>query len=232
MMKRICMIPARAGSKRVPKKNVRLLNNKPLVSYAIDAAKQSNIFDQIIVNTDDPLIMKLAFESDIDVYKRPAEFALDSSTNDDFMYDFLKKHECDYVTQLLPTSPLVTADTIRRFIEMYDSGFETLVSVRKIQIECVFSSLPINFDISTHTLPSQRLTPVYSYACGLMAWNAKKFINAYESNQGAYHGYQTKIGYFEFNEEESIDIDNEGDFKLASAVLNSRMIAEEPKYYN
>ena len=51
-MKIVCMIPARMGSTRVPKKNIRLLNNKPLVQYVIDAAKESNCFDQIYMNSE------------------------------------------------------------------------------------------------------------------------------------------------------------------------------------
>ena len=89
MIKKIAMIPARSGSKRVPRKNIRLINGKPLIDYCIKRALDSNIFDKVYVNTDDKIIMEYVrkFYPEINIFKREAKYASDSATNDDFMFD-------------------------------------------------------------------------------------------------------------------------------------------------
>ena len=104
-MKVIAMIPARQGSKRIPKKNIRLLNGIPLISYVIRAAKQANCFDEIYVNSESDIIGKLALEEGVKFYKRPDELSSDSATNDDFVLDFLENINCDALVQVLATSP-------------------------------------------------------------------------------------------------------------------------------
>ncbi len=91
MSKIVAMIPARMGSKRIPKKNIRLLNGKPLIQYAIDAAKEAGCFDEIWVNSESDIIKELALESDVNFYKRPDEFASDTASNDQFTEDFFQQ---------------------------------------------------------------------------------------------------------------------------------------------
>ena len=171
----IAMIPARLGSQRIPKKNVRYLHNKPLVQWIIDAAKESGIFDEIWLNTeDDGLLAKIAKESDIKFYLRDISLATDGATNDQFLMDFVKSRKLrdeDYIVQLLPTSPFIKPETISDFTEEL-LAVDTLISVVEHKIECLNSKMePLNFDVLDDTLPSQDLRPVYSYACGLMGWN-------------------------------------------------------------
>ena len=82
----IAMIPARLGSKRVPKKNIRLLNGIPLISYIIRAVKKAGCFDEIYVNTESEVIGKLAIKEGVKFYKRPHALSSDFATNDDFCY--------------------------------------------------------------------------------------------------------------------------------------------------
>ena len=59
-MSNLCIIPARGGSKRIPKKNIKLFFGKPIIAYSINAALQSNLFDEVMVSTDDPEIIEIA----------------------------------------------------------------------------------------------------------------------------------------------------------------------------
>ena len=106
-MKVVAMIPARFGSKRIPKKNIRLLNGIPLISYIIRAAKEAKCFDEIYVNSESDILGEIAEKEGVSFYKRPAELSTDSATNDEFTQDFMNNVECDVLVQLLPTSPFI-----------------------------------------------------------------------------------------------------------------------------
>ena len=82
-MKIIGMIPARIGSQRVKKKNLRLLHKRPLIDYILEAASKVEIFDHIYLNSDDEIFAELCEPYGITYYKRPQKFATDTSTNDE-----------------------------------------------------------------------------------------------------------------------------------------------------
>ena len=168
IIKKIAMIPARSGSKRIPKKNIRLINNRPLIDYCIKTTIESKIFDEIYVNTDDNIIIEFVrkFYPNVKIFEREAKYASDSATNDDFMFNFLINISCKSVMQILPTSPFISVDDIINFdLEFYEKSLDTLISVKENKIECIYDNNPINFQKSSHTLPSQILKPIYSYAC-------------------------------------------------------------------
>ena len=237
MIEKIAMIPARSGSKRVPRKNIRLINGKPLIDYCIKRALDSNIFDKVYVNTDDKIIMEYVrkFYPEINIFKREAKYASDSATNDDFMFDFLTKTKCNSVMQILPTSPFISVEDIILFDkEFYSKSYKSLVSVKENKIECIYKNEPINFNKTEHTLPSQKLDPIYSYACSLMMWDSNTFIKNYKEKKGPYHGGVYKTGYFELKGYSTIDIDNEEDFILAEIIaqMMSKDEAHKKKYYS
>ncbi len=237
MTKIIAMIPVRSGSKRIPRKNIRLLNGKPLVSYIIEAAIDAKCFDEIFLNSEDEVFREIADQYGIRMYKRPAELASDEATNDDFANDFIGKNSCDILVQLLATSPFITSKDIRSFVSyMMDGEYDTLISVKAQQIECVYWNRPINFTKSLHTQPSQSLTPVYSYACSMMGWKTDRFVQNHALD-GAYHGCIGNTGYFPVKGWAAVDIDNEEDFQLAEVI--SQKIEKDkhfppsaPKYYD
>tara|TARA_B100001175_G_C19513872_1_gene645802 strand:+ start:5086 stop:6237 length:1152 start_codon:yes stop_codon:yes gene_type:complete len=237
MKNKIAMIPARSGSKRVPKKNIRLINNKPLIDYCIKSAIDAKIFDQIYINTDDKLIMEYVkkFYPTVYIFEREAKYATDSATNDDFMFDFLTKVSCYSVMQILPTSPFISSEDIIAFDnEFHTKSYKTLISVKENKIECIYKNKPINFNKSCHTLPSQKLNPIFSYACSLMIWDSKTFIGNYKENKGPYHGGNSDTGYFELKGYSTIDIDNEEDFIIAEFVAKalSNKKVQEKRYYS
>jgi len=231
-MKVVAMIPARMGSKRIRKKNLRFLKDKPLISYIVEAAIESKCFDEVFINSEDNIFEKIATENNISFYKRPAKLATDSATNDDFTLDFMNNNNCDILIQLLPTSPFLTPEEISNFVsKMVNENLDTLISVTGAQIECVYNKDPINFDQKKQSPPSQSLTPVRAYACGIMGWRSDNYRQNMEKYGCGYHGGDGKIEYFELKGYSTIDVDNEEDFLLATAVLESRDKKVIPQYY-
>ncbi len=233
-MKTVAMIPVRMGSARIKKKNLRLLAGKPLVAWIIEAAIAADCFDEIYLNSEDQVFSEIAQAYGIKFYQRPPEMATDQASNDDFMYDFLSNVPCDCVIQLLATSPFLCADTIRKFTDTMDIGnYDTQVSVKNIQIECIFNKKAINFQDWTHTQPSQDMDPIKAYACGIMGWNASVFKSQYELDNGAYHGCNAGfLNYYELKGYETVDIDQEEDFALAEAIVAAmRAEKKKPEYY-
>jgi len=112
-MSAIALIPARGGSKRIPKKNIKLFLEKPLIAYSIETAVKSGIFDKIIVSTDDEEIANIAIKYGASVpFIRPKKLSDDySSTKDvvDHALSFLKeqKEEFDYLCTIYATAPLL-----------------------------------------------------------------------------------------------------------------------------
>ena len=225
-MKVVCMIPARMGSKRIKNKNLRNLGGIPLISHVIRAAQEADCFDEIYVNSESLEIGDVATQEGVKFYQRPEHLSSDNATNDCFMEDFLKSVECDYVVQLLPTSPFITKEEIREFTRITGGGdYDTVVSVKDVQIECVYSNSPINFNQEKPTPPSQDLEPVKAYACTLMGWRREDFLNNMNRLGCAYHGGSGSIKFVTVKGFSEIDIDYEEDFKLAEAVwgyLNGR----------
>lgn len=130
----LAVIPARAGSKGIIKKNIVDLQNVPLIAYSIEAAKRSNLVTKIICSTDSQEIANIAMEYGAEVpFLRPKEISKDDSTDLDafnHVIDWLDKNESytpDLIIQLRPTSPLRTAQMIDESIsimineESYDS---------------------------------------------------------------------------------------------------------------
>jgi len=230
----VAMIPARLGSKRISKKNIRLINGKPLIAYIIEAAIASNVFDEIYINSESEIMESIAKEYGIKFYKRPESLSSDSSTNDDFVLDFLEKNNCNTLIQLLATSPFLTPDDISGFVnKMKQEKLDTLISVKNEQIECVYKGLPVNFNQKGQTLPSQQLSPVQAYACGIMGWSVENYKNNMFKYGSGYHGGDGTIDFFTLKGYSTIDIDNEEDFKIAEVIFKSFNVEnKEPEYYN
>ena len=123
------LIPARAGSKRVPGKNTRCLGGKPLIQWTIDAAKAANVF-QIIVSTDDAVARRIAEEAGCYIHLRKPQHATDEATDYAWVDDLRHLITTPYFAICRPTSPFRTASTIRR-------GFAALVCSRAHSIRAV-----------------------------------------------------------------------------------------------
>ena len=158
--KLIAMIPARLGSKRIPKKNIRYMLNKPLIQYPIDLALDSGGFDSVWVNTESDELGHACEKMGARFHKRPAELSTDSATNRDFTYEFLKRHECDYVVMINSTSPALSRGTVDRFLQyIREHDYDTVMSVLSIKAEAFFEGRMVNFT-GEDKIPSQLLEPI------------------------------------------------------------------------
>jgi CMP-N-acetylneuraminic acid synthetase/spore coat polysaccharide biosynthesis predicted glycosyltransferase SpsG len=134
---RIAVIPARGGSKGVPRKNLRPLLGRPLISYSIRSCIDSGVFDAVVVSTDDDEIALLAERFGATVVERPSELGQDSITLDPVIEHAVRSVEgsgrCrfDYVFTVQPTSPLVAAGDLLAAMDLFDQGehVETVLSV-------------------------------------------------------------------------------------------------------
>uniref|UniRef100_UPI0040482F82 acylneuraminate cytidylyltransferase family protein n=1 Tax=Aliarcobacter sp. TaxID=2321116 RepID=UPI0040482F82 len=222
MKKIIAMVPARIGSKRVPKKNLRLIDGKPLIGYILETLKKVKMFDEIYLNADDLVFQKIADEYGVKFYHRDKQFSTDKSTNDEFALDFMENIEGDILLQVLPTSPLITSKEIEEFTQyMLDNTLETLISVEHKQIACLYKNQTLNFDKYKKNPPSQEMEPVKAYATVLMGWEYNSFKENMKKYGCAYHGGDSKIDYYQVKGLSTIDIDNEEDFLLAEAIITA-----------
>ena len=131
-MSSICVIPARGGSKRIPRKNIKHFRNKPLISWTIDTAIKSNCFDKIIVSTDDNSIADFSKRLGINVpFLRDKKLAEDNSLIIDTVLDLIEEfNDYSHVLLLQPTSPLRTHIDIKNIISMMKANkSQSLVSV-------------------------------------------------------------------------------------------------------
>jgi CMP-N,N'-diacetyllegionaminic acid synthase len=231
-LKIVAMIPARLGSQRIPKKNLRLLGGKVLVEWVIDSCKETNKFDQIYINSESRVFQSISDKAGISFYERPAVLSSNSATNDNFALDFMSNVELDVLIQVNPTSPFTTSKDIAGVIDMlFEGDFDTVHTVKEERIEGLFGGIPLNFDPTKQMPPSQELTPVHLFTSSIMAWRVSKFKENMSKHGCAVYGGDGKIGYYPVSGEGSIDIDNEKDFSLAEAILLAKSNQSEMKYY-
>jgi N-acylneuraminate cytidylyltransferase len=124
----IALIPARSGSKRLPGKNIKLLNDKPLIAYTVCAAKKTGLFSEVIVSTDSEEIAQISRQWGASVPSlRPGKFATDESTDIDWVLHAVNQMisrplgEVKHVAILRPTSPLRSGESIVRAMENLES---------------------------------------------------------------------------------------------------------------
>ena len=126
-MKPICIIPARAGSKGVKGKNIRKLNGKPLISYAIESALKSEFFSHVIVSTEDRNISNIAKKYGAEIpFLRPRKLASDNSDIIDTLYYTIKKLESDYSFDSVMlrdcTCPFIDQNDMKKIINSFKNN--------------------------------------------------------------------------------------------------------------
>ncbi len=217
----IAMIPARLGSKRIPRKNIRYMGNKPLIEYPIHLALQSNCFESIWVNTESEELGKCIEKMGAQFHKRPAGLAGDKATNREFTYEFMQKHECDYVVMINPTSPLIRQSTADRFMKyVAENDYDTVLSVIASKEETFYQGRPLNFSLA-EKVNSQMLEPTEAVCWALTAWKRTTFMALQES--GANPVFGGTVGRFAIPKDESCDLDTPEDWNIAEGILNSRI---------
>jgi len=123
-MKPICVIAARGGSKRVPKKNIKMLAGKPLIAYTIESALDSNIFGSVVVSTEDNEIARVSKRFGAEVpFIRPKNLATDTATTDDVLIHSIKKlrslgHKFEIMVNRDCTVPFIASKDIKHSIKL------------------------------------------------------------------------------------------------------------------
>lgn len=134
-MKPLFVIPARGGSKGIPGKNIKPLGGKPLIAYSVEVARQLAPDSDICVSTDDPAIADVVREMGLEVpFMRPDYLATDNCGTYEVLLHAVKFFEklgrrYDTMVLLQPTSPLRTADDVRRCLEAYTPDVDMVVTV-------------------------------------------------------------------------------------------------------
>lgn len=116
-MRCLCVIPARGGSKRLPGKNIRPFLGEPIIYRPIRVAKASELFEDVIVSTDDGLIVDAVKYQPVTTVSRAPELCNDEATDLDVVRDIADRYPHDYLCYLYPTAALVTVEQIRRGLD-------------------------------------------------------------------------------------------------------------------
>lgn len=226
MHKIIGEIPARYGSKRVKHKNLRPLSGKPLVSYAINAAKNASSLSEVYVNSESDLIGKIALDNGVKYYKRKAELATDSTLSDEFNYDFIKSLKPDILVMINPVCPLITGPDIDEIVNFFlKNDSDTLITVREEKLQAFCENKAINFNPDSQLPRTQDIPPIQLCVWPVCVWRAKTFMKAFEEK--GYAVFSGKVALYPINPLKAIKISAEDDFLLAEALLNFRNRVKE-----
>ena len=211
------MIPARMGSQRLVKKNLRELNGIPLIQRAITKCLDAKIFDEIWVNSEDVAFKKFAEENDVAFHHRAKKLGNNQATSEEYITEFLEKNYCSHLVQVHSIAPLLRVKELVSFVEHFiNSKYDVLLSCTNEQIECSFNSSPINFQFSAKT-NSQELKPVQKVTWSVTGWRRETFLQAI--NEGKCATYYGKVSYFPINRLSGHIIKTQEDLEIAEALL-------------
>ncbi len=229
MKKRIAIITARGGSKRIPGKNIREFCGKPILAYGIEAAIASGLFEEVMVSTDSQEIAGIGKKYGAKVpFMRSQETSGDFATTAEVIMEVLQRYqemgrEFDTAVCIYPTAPFVTPEKLRE-------GIDKLENSGHIEVKPVVSfsyppqrgyileggDLRMKYPEYRDTR-SQDLEPIYHDAGQFYCWNVEKYMAC----SGKFTDH---IGPVIVDEMEVQDIDTEADWKLAE--LKYRLMQE------
>ena len=216
------MIPARIGSTRLKMKNLALVNDKPLISYAIEAAKKSDVFEKVFVNSEHEIFNKIANRYNVNFYQRPQNLGSSNTMADSVVYDFMKHNsEADIVAWVNPTSPLQTTNEINGAVEYFiEKGLDSLITVEDKPVHCMFDDLPVNYNQNEIFSKTQDLRPVQPFVYSVMIWRSKVFIKNFEEKGHAF--FSGKFGTFSVSKLTGIIIKKQEDLMIVDNILRNK----------
>lgn len=229
-MKNLAIIPARGGSKRIPRKNIKDFLGKPIIAYSIEAALKSNLFDEIMVSTENKEIAIISKKYGASIpFLRSKENSSDFATTDDVLIEVVKGlmkkgYSFDNFCCIYPTAPLLSAKSIKEaYLKMINHKLDGVFGVTEFGYP-IQRGLIIENGIAKMIWPenkqkrSQDLPPVY-HDSGQFYWSTKdsflKSKTLWTNNTGALKLSNLKVQ----------DIDNEIDWKIAE--LKYKIINEK-----
>lgn len=226
----LCVLQVRGGSKGVPKKNIRKVNGKPLMTWTIESAKKSNVFDSIWVSSDSDEILEVGREEDVNTMKRPDELSGDEVLSVDSLHwavgeiEKLKGTTYDYVVELPVVCPLRNEDHIKEAVEkLITTGADSVISVTQMTDKHPVRMKRITDDDLIEDFCSeypegdagrrQDLEPCYIRNGGIYSMKRDTLMN-----EKTRHGKVSRPYVME--DKYSINIDSEMDLKIAEVMLN------------
>jgi len=213
----IALIPARLGSQRLKQKNLRELAGVPLITHAIRKCKQSAVFDQIWVNSEDAVFGEIALSERVYFHQRPIALGNNMATSEQYIAEFLETHECEYLVQVHSIAPLLSVNDIIGFVaELEKKEVDCLLSTDMVQIECAYKGRPVNFSFSEKT-NSQDLEPIQRISWSITAWRRETFLRAV--SEGKCATYYGRVGFHSISPLAGYVIKTERDLQIAEALL-------------
>ncbi len=220
---KVCIIPARGGSKRIPRKNIKDFCGKPMLARAIETAKNSQLFEQIIVSTDDSAIADIAQHHGATVSQRPAELADDYATTAAVIRHVLQSMpKASHICCLYPCTPLLKSQYLTDSFECWQSS-NSLYCFPVLEFESnVLRSLKlsdageVSSMFSQHELTrTQDLTQAY-FDAGQFYWGSR------EAWLGEDKIHNHALGYV-LPKYSVVDIDDENDWRFAERLYQAQL---------
>ncbi len=223
--KRIAIIPARGGSKRIPRKNIIDFHGKPMIAWTIEAALNSDVFDRVIVSTDDPEIADISRKYGAEIPFLRTAYADDNSNVSQVILASLQRLNIDAGTvgMLMANCPLRQSKSIRRLTENFDrSGAEFQISAFNYGFANPWWAHRVDESGSAKPLFAEELTARSQDLPALLCptgacWLAR--IPAFRSHE-TFYGPNYHFGLID--RVAAMDIDDEGDLRLARALFHTR----------
>lgn len=221
----IAIIPARGGSKGIPRKNIKKLGSKPLIAYTIEEALKSKCLDHVFVSTEDPEIANISKEYGAQVIDRPASLAKDTSKTVDAVLHAIEYLERDgihphTVVLLQPTSPLRDVEDIDAAVNLFlDNECDSVISVCE----------PDHSPFWCFTISGKYLKPILDKKFDdtrrqdlprVVTPNGAIYISSPETIRRYKGFYGDRIIPYCMPPERSIDIDKPLDFTIAEVLIN------------
>jgi CMP-N,N'-diacetyllegionaminic acid synthase len=226
-MKLLYLIPARKGSKGLPGKNVKVLGERPLVSYSIEfALKNMKVGDVLCISSNDDEVLSIAKEMGVDIpFKRPEEYATDTASSYDFIIHALTFYEnagysFDAILLLQPTSPFRDNEDLNNMIAAYTDDLDMVVSVKQSKENPYFNLFEENSE--GYLIKSKAGNFSRRQDCPqVLAYNGSMYLINTSSVKKYSFSEFSKIKKVIMPDERSIDIDTYADWKLAEFYLKN-----------
>ena len=206
-MKTVAIIPIKNNSKRVPRKNFKMINGKPLYRYLLDNLSKCN-FDEIYVDSDSKEIENYCKKKKYSFIKRIPKLSKDNANGNDLLNFHTNIIDADYYFQLFVTAPLLKVRSINKCIKILksDEKIDSILTVKKIYSWFWFKGNPVNYN--PEILPrSQDAIPIVQESTGL-----------YGISKEAIKKNKCRIGkkpyFFEVSNQEALDLDTNEDFEI------------------
>lgn len=223
----LAVVPARQGSRRLPKKNILPLNGRPLISHTLLAAKDSGVVDHLVVSSNDKEVLRIAEEQGVHALVRPEELATDDASSEVVVEHALKTLkskglEFDVLVLLQPTSPLRQGLHLREALSLFQDGVKSVLSVTEQHLHpSRFFQIGPSGDIEPFLGLEQLARPVSSLAKAYRP-NGAIYIAGVESFLSERRFFLQPSKPYVMNQEDSWDIDTLADFEACERILSRR----------